>query len=173
MAKLTDPEITEVSSLDDSAFFYSVDTTRATGDQDTRITKANLKTQLTPTTPTLQEVTTQGATTTDLTTFNGGIGLGNSSTISADGAEAVISHPINVVIEKGGAITTVISDAGNWNALTNSPTLANTDTDRQGVEYKVSTAGSVDFGAGSITIALGDIVAQQAQQLLGGQQPPQ
>lgn len=159
MAKLTDPEITEVNSLDDTALFYAVDQTRATGDQDTRITKANLKTELASDTPTLQEVTTQGATTTDLTTFNSGIGLGNSSTVSADGTEAVISHPINVVVEKGGAITTIITDAGNWNASTNSPTLANTDTDRQGVEYKVTTAGSVDFGAGSITFAIGDIVA--------------
>lgn len=49
--------------------------------------------------------------------------------------------------------------SGTWNASTNSPTLANTDTGVKAVEYKVSVAGTQDFGAGSITFAVGDIVA--------------
>lgn len=47
---------------------------------------------------------------------------------------------------------------GDWNASTNSPTLANTDTDQNGSVYRVSTAGSVDFGAGSISFDEGDWV---------------
>lgn len=47
---------------------------------------------------------------------------------------------------------------GSWNADTNTPTLANTDSVTAGVSYYVSDAGSVDFGAGNITFEVGDIV---------------
>ncbi len=47
---------------------------------------------------------------------------------------------------------------GNWNASTNSPTLANSDTGKQGNTYRVDTAGTTDFGAGGITFAIGDWV---------------
>lgn len=172
MAKLTDATITEVSSLDDTALFYAVDQTRAEGDQDTRITKANLKTELAPDAPTLQEVTTQGATTTDAVTIQNELTVG-------DGAESIINTTDGSIEDDGGAMTIrhtsaltlnsptlrktngeeIASFNGDWNASTNSPTLANTDANKKGVEYKVSTAGSVDFGAGSITFAIGDIVA--------------
>jgi hypothetical protein len=46
---------------------------------------------------------------------------------------------------------------GSWNASTNSPTLAN-GTGNNGDVYHVSAAGSVDFGAGSISFAIGDKV---------------
>lgn len=45
---------------------------------------------------------------------------------------------------------------GNWDASTNTPTLANTDTGVQGNVYRCSVAGTVDFGAGNITFAVGD-----------------
>ena len=47
---------------------------------------------------------------------------------------------------------------GNWDADTNSPTLANTDTSVDNFLYYVNVAGSTDFGAGSITFAVGDWV---------------
>lgn len=49
--------------------------------------------------------------------------------------------------------------AGTWAASTNTPTLANADTGVQGAVYYVTDAGSVDFGAGSISFAAGDKVA--------------
>ena len=49
--------------------------------------------------------------------------------------------------------------AGTYNASTNSPALANTDTGKNGYVYYVTTAGSQDFGAGSISFAIGDKVA--------------
>lgn len=184
MAKLTDATITEVSSLDDTALFYAVDTTRATGDQDTRITKANLKTQLTPTTPTLQQVATQGAEVVDtplelksdeaeVAIFYENQNVAGSIQTPSDGAtyssedasgnmtqyknQKIIlnNNDLNLPRESGG----VGLYAGVWNGSTNIPVLANTDANKKGVEYKVSTAGSVDFGAGSITFAIGDIVA--------------
>jgi hypothetical protein len=47
---------------------------------------------------------------------------------------------------------------GNWDASTNTPTLANTDTGKQGTVYRTSVAGTVDFGAGNVTFAVGDWV---------------
>ena len=45
---------------------------------------------------------------------------------------------------------------GTWDANTNTPTLLNTDTDVAGFVYRCNVAGSVDFGAGSITFTVGD-----------------
>ena len=47
---------------------------------------------------------------------------------------------------------------GNWNASTDSPSLADTDTGAQGNTYRVSVAGTHDFGAGNITFGIGDWV---------------
>lgn len=49
----------------------------------------------------------------------------------------------------------VMEYKGTWNANTNSPSLAN-GTGSTGDLYQVSTAGSTDFGAGSIAFAIGD-----------------
>ena len=46
---------------------------------------------------------------------------------------------------------------GTWDASTNTPTLAN-GTGTAGDFYITSVGGTVDFGAGSITFAVGDIV---------------
>ncbi len=46
---------------------------------------------------------------------------------------------------------------GAWDASTNTPTLAN-GTGTNGDLYRVSAAGSVDFGAGSISFVAGDVV---------------
>jgi hypothetical protein len=47
---------------------------------------------------------------------------------------------------------------GNWNATTNTPTLSNADVGAQGNTYKVSVAGTQDFGAGAISFDVGDWV---------------
>ena len=47
---------------------------------------------------------------------------------------------------------------GTWDASTNTPTLANTDTGKTGHFYACTVGGSVDFGAGSITFNAGDRV---------------
>lgn len=51
------------------------------------------------------------------------------------------------------------SSALDWNASTNTPTLANTDVNLGGLEYKVIVAGTVNFGADDITFNVGDIAA--------------
>lgn len=50
---------------------------------------------------------------------------------------------------------------GNWNASTNTPTLAN-GTGNSGDIYEVTTAGSVNFGDGTIAFAVGDFVVYGA-----------
>lgn len=52
--------------------------------------------------------------------------------------------------------TNLMEYQGDWNASTNSPALANTDTGVQGNVYRVTVAGTTDFGAGNITFAVGD-----------------
>lgn len=47
---------------------------------------------------------------------------------------------------------------GTWNATTNTPTLAN-GTGTSGWYYRVTVAGTVNFGAGNITFSVGDDVS--------------
>lgn len=59
--------------------------------------------------------------------------------------------------------TVYMSDAiltyeGVWDASTNTPTLADTDTGVENHWYRCNVAGSVDFGAGSISFNVGDKV---------------
>lgn len=49
------------------------------------------------------------------------------------------------------------SDQSNWSASTNTPTLAD-GTGTGGHFYTSTTAGSVDFGSGSISFSIGDQV---------------
>lgn len=46
---------------------------------------------------------------------------------------------------------------GSWDATAN--TFSNTDTGKAGAEWLVTVGGSVDFGAGSITFSVGDILS--------------
>lgn len=85
---------------------------------------------------------------TDLGTFTGSI-ITNNDTIKEALQEletAIESLPDPIVYQ------------GTWNATTNTPTLANTDTGKLGFLYQVTVAGSVDFGAGSISFEVGDKV---------------
>lgn len=56
------------------------------------------------------------------------------------------------------ALPNPIYYAGTWDASTNTPTLANTDTGVEGALYRVNVAGTVNFGAGSISFEIGDAV---------------
>jgi hypothetical protein len=56
------------------------------------------------------------------------------------------------------AIPVPLTYKGTWNAATNTPTLANTDTGKTGWLYQVSVGGTVNFGAGAITFVASDKV---------------
>ena len=122
---------------------------------------------------TLQSVTERGATTTTNVSVQGELQVGdgddaiialispsNGYINSSDGLNVGNLNVVNLEAPsatKNGKEITSFSDS--WNASTNTPTLANTDTAKKAVEYKVSVAGTVDFGAGNITFNVGDIVA--------------
>jgi hypothetical protein len=89
------------------------------------------------------------ANSTDLGTFTG--------TLIPDGSD--IKEALQALETEIEAIPSPFYYAGTWAASTNTPTLANTDTGVQGAVYYVTDAGSVDFGAGAISFAAGDKVA--------------
>lgn len=62
------------------------------------------------------------------------------------------------------SIPTPLTYKGTWDASTNTPTLSNTDTGAEGFLYQVNVAGTVDFGAGPITFAVGDKVVNDGSQ---------
>lgn len=88
------------------------------------------------------------ANSTDLGTFTGGIIADNTTIKDAlqDLEDAVEGLPDPLVYK------------GTWDASTNTPTLANSDTGKSGYLYQVNVAGSVNFGAGSISFDVGDKV---------------
>jgi hypothetical protein len=67
----------------------------------------------------------------------------------------IVKRPDDVYISYKTA--TGWADQSNWNAATNTPTLAD-GIGTGGHFYTVTAAGSVDFGNGSITFAVGDEV---------------
>lgn len=66
-------------------------------------------------------------------------------------AEAALQAEIN-------ALPDPITYKGTYNATTNSPALANTDTGKTGFLYQVTVAGTHNFGAGPIQLSVGDKV---------------
>lgn len=77
-----------------------------------------------------------------------------TSGLTATDAQAAIDELDSII----DALPDPIYYAGVWSAATNTPTLANTDTGVTGKLYRVSAAGTVDFGAGNITFDIGDSV---------------
>ncbi len=67
-------------------------------------------------------------------------------------------------LDAGGLLPTALFPAkimeyeGQYNATTDNPHLANTDVGLKGSVYEVTVAGTIDFGAGAITFAVGDWV---------------
>jgi hypothetical protein len=164
--KLT--QLTAASALADTDLFYLVTNVGVTPTSQ-QIAVSILKAALAST---LQQVTTAGNTTTDaviiqneLTVGDGGsssILLNDSAggQIEADGGQVTFYHDESVTISKnGGDANEIVVDSSNYNATTNTPTLSNTDTNRKSIRHKVSVAGSQDFGAGSITFGLNDIIS--------------
>ena len=166
-------ELTEVTSLPDAALLTGVDTTRAAGDRNVSIQKSNLIPA--SSTQDLEDVIAQDPTATSVPDFENGLSYGNGTialltiddgvgTIDLSSAAGrVLTHATALTLSAprtqagNGDIVAIATD--KYNATTNSPTLSNTNTNRYGLEYEVSVAGIQDFGAGSITIGVGDILA--------------
>ena len=72
--------------------------------------------------------------------------------VKVDGSTITIS---NGVITAN--LPSAITFAGTWSAATNTPLLQN-GTGTNGYEYVCNAAGSVNFGSGSVSFSIGDIV---------------
>lgn len=91
--------------------------------------------------------------------YNNGVNVVNSTDIFYGENSFTDITTDNYVVDASSNVLKSTNYGGDWNASTNTPTLANTDTNVMALEYRVSAAGSVDFGAGSISFSVGDIVA--------------
>lgn len=95
----------------------------------------------------LQTLSGVAASATHLGTFTGAI-IPDSSTVKS------AFQSLETFIE---ALPNPMTYEGTWDASTNTPTLADGVGD-EGSVYHVSAAGTVDFGSGNITFAIGDKV---------------
>lgn len=93
-------------------------------------------------------LTAFGKTQGQLNTLLGMVGEPNGvASLDANGKLPVEQMPINALIYMG-----------QWDASTNTPTLSNSNPAIPGDFYRCDVAGSVDFGAGTISFNVGDIV---------------
>ena len=115
----------------------------------------------------LEEAIAEDPTATSVPDFENGLSYGNGTialltiddgvgTIDLSSAAGrVLTHATRITLSApstqldNGDIVSIAID--KYDAVTNSPTLANTNTNKQGLEYYVSVAGTQDFGAGNIT----------------------
>jgi hypothetical protein len=85
--------------------------------------------------------------------------LGDYVPLSQKGAaNGVATLDANGKLPSSQLTVTAFEYQGTWSAATNTPALAN-GAGNTGDVYHVSAAGSVDFGAGSISFSIGDKVA--------------
>lgn len=89
------------------------------------------------------------------------------NTFAVDGTNTNPSATVLIVKKPDGNKESFLgssgfSSQGNWDASANSPTLAN-GTGTTGHYYTVTAAGSVDFGDGAVSFAVGDYVAYDGE----------
>jgi hypothetical protein len=82
----------------------------------------------------------------------------NSEVTARTDADNTLQSNIDAVAADLAALPDPVVYKGTYNASTNTPALANTDTGKDGNLYYVTVAGSVNFGAGAISLAIGDKV---------------
>ena len=174
-------ELTALSTLPDTALVYFVDLARPEGDRSVKMTVADAKVLFAGSgTPTLQDVIAENATATTAPIFNAGVQIGTAGFIifntngafddyifSSD-AVLLVKHLNQISFEtKELASGTTSQNYVNsiyktvYNASTNTPALADGDTNLEGCEYYVSVGATRDFGSGDIVLAVGDILAKR------------
>lgn len=92
------------------------------------------------------------------------------STFAIDGTNTTPTAAVLIVKQPDNNHLSYLSSSGfasqgNWDASANSPTLAN-GTGTTGHYYVVTVAGSVDFGDGAVSFAVGDYVAYDGESWL-------
>ena len=69
-----------------------------------------------------------------------------------------VQEAIDELAQEISTLPDPITYKGAYDAATNTPALSNADTNVTGFLYRVTVAGTVDFGAGDIELAVGDSV---------------
>ena len=113
MANKKITELTAVTTLPDAALLTAVDTTRGEGDQNVKITKANLQTDL-GSTQDLEDVIAQDPLATSVPTFEGGVSLGNGTIASIS---LLDGNPDSFIISQ----TTALGLIHNTQVILNTP----------------------------------------------------
>ena len=96
-----------------------------------------------------------------LTNTSGTIRLATATTNQLGGCKV---DGVTITINGSGVISANITGAivfqGGWSAATNTPTLSNASSayNTNGFEFVCTAAGTVNFGAGNVTFAVGDNV---------------
>ena len=98
-------------------------------------------------------------------TFKGGVGGGAGqsivvSTTSGASWTSAVDFGFSVPELSLNANNISSTNKDGWNAATNTPTLADSDSFANGLGYIVTVAGTHDFGSGNITFGIGDIVSK-------------
>jgi hypothetical protein len=125
------------------------------------ISGAQLYTLPTATTTVLGGVTVPAVANSGLTNTSGAIRLATATTNQLGGVKV---DGVTITINGSGVIAANITGAivfqGGWSAATNTPTLSNVSSayNTNGFEFVTTAAGTVNFGAGNVTFAVGDNV---------------
>ena len=125
------------------------------------ISGAQLYTLPTATTSTLGGVTIPAVANSGLTNTAGAIRLATATTNQLGGVKV---DGVTITINGSGVIAANITGAivfqGGWDASTNTPTLNNTSSsyNTNGFEFVTTKSGTVNFGAGNVSFAVGDNV---------------
>jgi len=125
------------------------------------ISGAQLYTLPTATTTVLGGVTVPAVANSGLTNTAGAIRLATATTNQLGGVKV---DGVTITINGSGVIAANITGAivfqGGWSAATNTPTLSNVSSayNTNGFEFVTTAAGTVNFGAGNVTFAVGDNV---------------
>lgn len=69
-----------------------------------------------------------------------------------------VQDAIDELVNEISTLPDPITYKGTYDAATNTPALSNADTNVTGFLYRVTVAGTVNFGAGAIELAVGDSV---------------
>lgn len=125
------------------------------------ISGAQLYTLPTATTTILGGVTVPATANSGLTNTSGAIRLATATTTQLGGIKV---DGVTITINGSGVISANITGAivfqGGWDASINSPTLNNASSayNTNGFEFVCTKSGTVNFGAGNVTFAVGDNV---------------
>ena len=115
----------------------------------------------TATTTQLGGVTIPAVANSGLTNTAGAIRIATATTNQLGGVKV---DGVTITINGSGVIAANITGAivfqGGWSAATNTPTLSNVSSayNTNGFEFVTTAAGTVNFGAGNVTFAVGDNV---------------